>query len=238
MALVSPPFTTNDLANIDSTGQVKDSGFRVDDVAPAASSILWSSAITQAKYQKFVSPSTLNNLASLTASGQTKDSGCRIDDTAAASPSILWSSQYLQNVISSFTKSVYIRGYFNSTTVTKGNQSVLDGTATSNVGSAWGTNTFTCPKKGYYAVSFIMTCLPTSSGSGADQRITGFAISTSDTFKVTTTVLENTNLFSVCGQCMMSLKAGEFVQFIFLNSTKMNQTLSTPDSNAFSIYEV
>jgi len=94
---MASPATAGDLAVLTATGAVADSGFRVDDAAPAAADVLWSSmAIKSGLASKLssVPGTTANQLAFFDGTGglAASTTGVVMSDTAPAGAGVIWSS--------------------------------------------------------------------------------------------------------------------------------------------------
>ncbi len=119
----SIPAKSGNLAALDSTGQLIDSTYNIDDSAVANASVLWTSNKIDTNFVKKVTGTNLAQLgtdgqlhdsgvvvsavmlksaplyagaiATLNASGQTTDSGYSINDALAVGPKVLWSTEQI-----------------------------------------------------------------------------------------------------------------------------------------------
>jgi flagellar basal body rod protein FlgC len=160
------PAAAGNLANIDALGQYQDSTYKVDDVAVAAATVLYSSLKLDGELATKADlsvPAAAGNLANIDALGQYGDSTYKVDDVAVAAATVLYSSLKL------LTKS-YIQGTFSGTVTDTSADVQLTATASVDIYSEFAANFFTATRAGRYIVTAGVLFQPaTMTGDGYTQ---------------------------------------------------------------------
>lgn len=100
-------YTAGHLPTFDSTGNLLDSLYSIDDSQPPSSQIVYSSVkttqlvndIVNTSYQKLQKSAVAGNLAVWNPDGQTVDSMFKVDDAAAPAPLVLYSSSKIDSLL-------------------------------------------------------------------------------------------------------------------------------------------
>jgi len=152
------------LTVINKNGQYEDSGYVVDDAAPASTSVLYTSekaaTVVGNKADKIV-PAANNNLAKIDLQGQYQDSGVKIDDAAPPSSSVLYTSNRAK---------VYLSVALSATSLPLVSGIPVPGIVNLDPFSIWSTDKAIIPRDGVYVITATLRVGPSAAAS-ADRWI-------------------------------------------------------------------